>query len=107
MVEYAVLIGGVVIAIMIALPMIGGALEAELANVNAGFGTAAIDADEGAIEDPRGCPNGWNLIPNNSTKKKGQNVDANLDGLICQKDIPGKGKGNTNLNTNVKDNNNP
>ena len=53
----------------------------------------------------RTCPNGWRLIPNNSTKKNGQDVDANGDGLICEKDIPGNGKGNTNQNTNVKDNN--
>jgi len=60
-------------------------------------------------ETPPGlCPNGWDLIPTTeeiSKKKKGQSVDANGDGMICRKDIPGGGEGNTGQNKNVKDNN--
>jgi Flp pilus assembly pilin Flp len=63
-----------------------------------------------ALEEtaPGLCPNGWDLLPVTveiSTKKKGQSVDANGDGMICRKDIPGGGEGNTGQNKNVKDNN--
>lgn len=162
MVEYAVLLGGVAIALMISFQFIGGIVETELAAMDNGFGAppveqaaaadpvavlavspapapAAVVLDAPAptaapsttapstaapavvtapaVTDPPGggsgaissavgsCPSGWNLISNTSTKKNGQNVDANGDGLICEKDIPGNGKGNTNKNTNVKDNN--
>lgn len=74
--------------------------EDESGEPESGSGTLDV-YDDG----DRTCPTGWNLIPNNSTKKNGQDVDANGDGLICEKDIPGNGKGNTNQNTNVKDNN--
>ena len=52
------------------------------------------------------CPEGnWVFGEPSNTKKNGQNVDANQDGRICDKDIPGDpGEGNNGENHNVKDN---
>ncbi len=93
-------------------------VEDEAVDLATGAGPSGSESDDsdpdqtsngGALDvyddGDRTCPTGWRLIPNNSTKKNGQDVDANGDGLICEKDIPGNGKGNTNQNTNVKDNN--
>lgn len=126
MVEYAVLLGGVAIMLVIALQNVGGWVEGQLdplspapvAAIGQGAGdvpptqTASVDQDSGISATPAApadavaeCPKGWDLITNVQAKKNGQDVDANNDGFICFKDIPGQGKGNTNQNANVKDNN--
>jgi hypothetical protein len=56
------------------------------------------------------CPSGdWGMknVTTQSTipKKNGQEVNANGDDFICDKDIPGGGNGNTDKNHDVKDNN--
>ena len=97
MLEYSLLVGGVAVAAMLGAQTVGGALSSMIEE-------AAYQVQDN--EQVGGtCPNGWDLVDNTVTKKNGQDVDANGDGKICIKDIPGNGKGNTNANSNVKDNN--
>jgi len=106
MVEYAALIGGVAIVLMISFQFVGQATVSLLGVVGEEFmDNQIVVADDGTSISSQ-CPTGWDLVPNNETKKKGQNVDANNDGMICRKQILGLGEGNTGNNANVKDNNN-
>ena len=74
-------------------------------------GHRILDGLDLAVEEGDGdggkCPTGWSLVANHQTKKKGQSVDANGDGMICLKNLPGGGNGNTDDTQNVKDNNGP
>jgi len=134
LVEYAVLISGIAIVVLVSVQVLGGTvtslfnvdelsaapLQAEEEDPEAKTGAplalsdsapsespaaAPVPVSQEATEEPSECPTGWMLVPNNMAKKNGQDVDANGDGVICLKDIPGKGKGNTNANQNIKDNN--
>ena len=106
------LIAGVVVMTMVSISVMGPMVSGELAK--AGSALAFDDATESttttltpvvAPPEKGGCSNGWDLVGAGQTKKNGKNVDANKDGQICRKDIPGKGGGNTGNNQNVKDNN--
>ena len=70
--------------------------------------TEDLAIDELQPEEPEKkslCPTYWVLIDNDLLKKMGHDVDANGDGMICVKEIPSEnGLGNTDLNSNVKDN---
>ena len=108
-VEYVLLVAGVLVMAMASVNYLGAAAAGEFGAIGdvLAFDDAG-DEDEATPEEastPNECPNGWNLSAGGQTKKNGQNVDANGDGFICVKDIPGNGKGNTNNNQNVKDNN--
>ena len=113
MVEYFVLVGTMAVMSMTMVSKLGTLIETELAYTAAVLEAErqAELADEEEDENSGGvgtCPNKWELIGAGSlSKKNGQNVDANGDGFICQFNIPGQGNGNTNQNSNVKDNNGP
>lgn len=106
LVEYVLLLAGVLVMTMASVNYLGGAVADEFAAVNSVLAFEDVTTtSEAETSEPNACPNGWNLSAGGQTKKNGQNVDANGDGFICVKDIPGNGKGNTNNNQNVKDNN--
>ncbi len=68
-------------------------------------GVAALSVEYGDYVAGE-CPSGnWALVDEGQYKKNGQSVNANGDAKICLKDLPGGGTGNTNNNSNVKDNN--
>lgn len=94
-VEYAILVAGILVMSSVAAQYVGSASAGEFTNAQAAFENPKKIGD---------CPNGWDLIIAGQTKKNGKEVDSNQDGFICRKDIPGKGKGNTGQNQNVKDN---
>jgi hypothetical protein len=94
----------VAIVLLISLQVLGGTVDGIFAVINEELQDNKVELAENGEETPK-CPTGWDLIANSQTKKNGQNVDANSDGMICRKQLPGKGNGNTNLNANVKDNN--
>jgi len=102
-VEYALLIGGLVITMSLGTGVLGTGTSDLLTNSS----YELQDNEKLVANEPGTCPTGWDLIANSSvdTKKKGQDVDANADGWICRKQIAGLGEGNTGNNTNVKDNN--
>jgi Flp pilus assembly pilin Flp len=103
LVEYMVLIGFFVLVLSFVLPAVSSAISSEFeeASTLLGGGGGGEGGDEGGGD----CPTGWDLVAAGPTKKNGSNADANGDGLVCQKQIPGQGNGNTGQNTNIKDNN--
>ena len=69
------------------------------------LGIAALSVEYGEYVAGE-CPSGdWGLVDDGQYKKNGQNVNVNGDTKVCLKDIPGGGNGNTNNNSDVKDNN--
>ena len=110
MVEYAFLINMITFVVLMSVQVLGGTVTSMLSVDALAAATTENEEEvaaekEVAAEEAGECPPGWILVPNNMAKKNGQNVDANGDGVICLKDIPGQGKGNTNANQNIKDNN--
>ncbi len=122
MVEHMFLMAAIGLFSMVGLQILGNVVDGQLVTAIVALAQIEEEPEEPEAGVPDGsdpeaaagtgtCPTGWTLAVNaTNTKKNGQNVDANGDGLICRKEIPAKGKGkgkggNTNLYANVKDNN--
>lgn len=102
-IEVAILVGCVAIALSFGTGAIGQSTEELLTD-----GAVELADNAKTVANSTGsCPNGWDLVANSSVDPEdgGQDVDANNDGWVCRRVIPGMGEGNTGNNTNVKDNN--
>lgn len=54
-------------------------------------GALALAAPTGAVAHSQSCPEGWTL----QAVPPGDPYDKNDNGVICTKDIPGEGEGNS------------
>ena len=91
MAEYIPLIGLIAILAIIAVTFLGPWVSDQL-------GDATVPLD------PDACPTGWSLAYADVEKTKDRAVNKNGDPYVCEKAIPGNGKGNTGEKKNVKDN---
>ncbi len=64
-VEYALLIAGVLLMSMMSLKVLGSVTADEFATAG-----SAIAFDDAIKTKPGGCPNGWDLTADTQTKKK-------------------------------------